>query len=226
MLRNIWTNTTQVSDALLSGVAEELSNNFEISKINTRNRLNHFMAQVFQEVGANFLVEENLNYRPETLRDKFSYYAVPSHRIESENDGYIPRQQVANVENIANKAYANRGNNGDVASGDGWRYRGRGIKQLTFRSNYRAFTNYHERIWGTRIDFEATPDLLFETVYAVRSALFFWESNNLHTRADNGITRTVTDSITRVVNRGDDHYTERHNNLERFLREGIFDEVF
>ncbi len=67
---------------------------------------------------------------------------------------------------------------------------------------------------------------LVETVYAARSALYFWDQNNLFSSADNGISRAVSDSITRIVNLYDNHYEDRHNNLIRFLQEGIFDEIF
>ncbi|RDA96823.1 hypothetical protein DVB85_28335 [Klebsiella oxytoca] len=100
------------------------------------------------------------------------------------------------------------------------------MKQLTFRNNYKSFTNYHEKVWGERVDFELNPDLLLDTVYAARSALYFWDQNNLYRRADNGISRVVSDSITRIVNLYDNHYEDRHNNLIRFLQESIFDEIF
>lgn len=224
MLRKIWTNPRNVSDSVLDIVVEELSNKFEICHINTKNRLYHFFAQIYQEVGTPFNLNEDLNYKPQALIDKFAYYS--NHPQDAQMDGYIPGRQAANKQNIANKAYGEREGNNDIASGDGWRYRGRGMKQLTFRNNYRSFTNYHERVWGERIDFESTPDLLLETVYATRSALYFWDQNKLYDRADNGISRSVSDSITRIVNLYDDHYEDRHNNLTRFLRERIFDEIF
>ncbi|EPN2806691.1 hypothetical protein ACTWOG_004430 [Serratia marcescens] len=224
MLRKIWTDSARVPDVLLSTVAEELSASLERCRINTSNRLNHFMAQVFQEVGPGFNLNENFNYRPNVLVAKFAYYA--NHVGEAEADGFIPGRQAANAENIANKAYANRVNNGGYESGDGWRYRGRGMKQLTFRGNYRSFTRYHESKWGQRVDFETEPDLLLETVYAVRSALYFWDFNNLPSHADQGVTKDVSYSITRIVNQYDDHYDDRFENLKRLLREGVFDEIF
>lgn len=224
MLRRVWAISDNVSDDVLDIVAEEFSNKFETCNINTKNRLYHFFAQIFQEVGPAFNLNEGFNYRPQVLIDKFSYYA--NHPQDAQTDGYIPRRQAANKQNIANRAYGGREGNNDIASGDGWRYRGRGMKQLTFRNNYRSFTSYHERVWGERVDFESNPDLLLDTVYAARSALYFWDQNNLYRRADNGITRVVSDSITRIVNYYDDHYADRHNNLLRFLQEEIFDEIF
>lgn len=224
MLRRIWSDPRNVSDSVLDVVAEEFSNKFDICNINTKNRLYHFFAQIYQEVGPAFNLNEGFNYRPQVLIDKFAYYR--NHPQDAQKDGYIPGRQAADKQNIANRAYGGREGNDDIASGDGWRYRGRGMKQLTFKNNYRSFTNYHERVWGERVDFESSPDLLVETVYAARSALYFWDQNNLYSRADNGIGRTVSDSITRIVNLYDNHYDDRYNNLIRFLQEGIFDEIF
>ncbi|WP_256127595.1 glycoside hydrolase family 19 protein [Escherichia coli] len=224
MLRKIWSDSRNVSDSVLDVVAEEFSNKFEVCNINTKNRLYHFFAQIYQEVGPTFNLNEGFNYRPQVLIDKFAYYR--NHPQDAQTDGYIPGKQAANKQSIANRAYGGREGNDDIASGDGWRYRGRGMKQLTFKNNYRSFTNYHERVWGERVDFESKPDLLVETVYAARSALYFWDQNNLFDRADKGISREVSDSITRIVNRYDNHYEDRYNNLIRFFQEGIFDEIF
>ncbi|HHA1404353.1 glycoside hydrolase family 19 protein [Enterobacter ludwigii] len=224
MLRRIWSDRRNVSDSVLDVVAEEFSNKFDMCNINTKNRLYHFFAQIYQEVGPAFNLNEGFNYRPQVLIDKFAYYR--NHPQDAQTDGFIPGRQAANKQSIANRAYGGREGNDDIASGDGWRYRGRGMKQLTFKNNYRSFTNYHERVWGESIDFETTPDFLVETIYAARSALYFWDQNNLYSRADNGVGRAVSDSITRIVNLHDNHYEDRHNNLIRFLQEGVFDEIF
>lgn len=94
---------------------------------------------------------------------------------------------------------------------------GRGMKKLTFTGNYRAFTQYHTKKWNSEIDFEDNPDILLEAKYATRSALFFWDFNSLHTKADKGTTRQICDSITKMVNKYDEHYDDRFNNLIRFI---------
>ncbi|MHA0985443.1 glycoside hydrolase family 19 protein, partial [Enterobacter ludwigii] len=191
MLRRIWSDRRNVSDSVLDVVAKEFSNKFDMCNINTKNRLYHFFAQIYQEVGPAFNLNEGFNYRPQVLIDKFAYYR--NHPQDAQADGFIPGRQAANKQSIANRAYGGREGNADIASGDGWRYRGRGMKQLTFKNNYRSFTNYHERVWGESIDFETNPDFLVETVYAARSALYFWVQNNLYSRADNGVGRAVSD---------------------------------
>ncbi|EDT9166311.1 hypothetical protein AIA34_004405 [Salmonella enterica subsp. salamae] len=170
-----------------------------------------------------FNLNEGFNYRPQVLIDKFLYYR--NHSQNAQVDGYIPGRQAANKQNIANRAYGGREGNNDIDSGDGWRYRGRGMKQLTFRNNYTSFTVYHEKVWGEHIDFELNPDFLLETIYAARSALYFWDHNSLYSRADNGISRDVSDSITQIVNLYDNHYADRYNNLVRFIQDGVFDEI-
>ncbi|EQA5721541.1 glycoside hydrolase family 19 protein [Cronobacter dublinensis] len=224
MLREIWSDPQCASDAVLDILAAEFTSNLEKCNINTKERLYHFFAQIYQEVGPAFNLNEGFNYRPEVLIGKFKYYR--DHPEEASKDGYIPGRQSANKENIANKAYGDREGNGDINSGDGWRYRGRGMKQLTFKNNYKSFTTYHEKVWGESVNFEINPDLLIEPIYAARSALYFWDHNDLYSRADNGISRSVSDSITRIVNLYDNHYADRYNNLLTFLQKGVFNEVF
>ncbi|HCM2051871.1 TPA: hypothetical protein N3A37_004509 [Salmonella enterica subsp. salamae serovar 56:z10:e,n,x] len=117
MLRRIWINPANVSDTVLDIIAEEFSNKFDICHINTKNRLYHFFSQIYQEVGSGFNLNEGFNYRPQVLIDKFSYYR--NHPQDAQMDGYIPGRQVANKQNIANKAYGGREGNNDVTSGDG-----------------------------------------------------------------------------------------------------------
>ena len=94
-----------------------------------------------------------------------------------------------NPQKLANRAYANRMGNGDEASGDGWRYRGRGLKQLTGKDNYRACGA------GIGADLLGMPDLLQEAQYAVESACWFWQENNLSLLADRGAIRRISIKI-------------------------------
>ena len=93
---------------------------------------------------------------------------------------------------IANRIYANRMGNGDEASGDGWRFCGRGLIQLTGRTNYTNFANSIDTPVDQITDFMQT----FEG--CVQSACFFWETNNLNQYADSGDLRTMT----RIINGG------------------------
>lgn len=120
MLRKIWTNSRKVSDEVLQQVADELSDNLERCHLNTELRLYHFMAQVYQETGATFMIDEDLNYAATALPGLFKYYRL--HPDEQQVDGRTPAHR-ADQEAIANKAYGGR--NGNTEPGDGWRYKGR-----------------------------------------------------------------------------------------------------
>ncbi len=206
----------------LQAIAREIDLQVVTGKLNSPERLAHFFGQVRQEVGSGTRLEENLNYRATALPQIFSYFR--RNRAEAERYGRTATQR-ADQEAIANRVYANRIGNGDVASGDGWRFRGRGLKQLTGRANYRAFTQDHEALFGEVIDFEANPDLLSEPRYAVRSAIHFWVDNDLYALADRGVTRSAADAITRVINRHTDSYGQRWNNTRNLHNRRTFSNV-
>lgn len=146
----------------------------------SRLRLAHFFAQILHESGCLRFDMENLNYSSDALLKVFGKYF--SSREEA--DAYA-RQP----EKIANRVYANRMGNRTEASGDGWRFRGRGLIQLTGRANYRAFAEW---VGDDRVVDE--PDLV-ASEYAVHSAVFFWDRNNLNRFADKDDVVGVTKKI-------------------------------
>jgi putative chitinase len=147
--------------------------------INTPRRIAAFVAQCAHESGGFRFLTENLNYRAESLVKTWPKY------FNTSNAGSYAR----NPQRIANRAYANRMGNGDEASGDGWRFCGRGLIQLTGRSNYQAFADSIE----TNIN--DIPDYLATFEGAVQSACWFWETNNLNKWADLGDIVTLTKRI-------------------------------
>jgi predicted chitinase len=149
----------------------------------SRLRLAHFFAQILHESGCMRFDMENLNYSADALRRVFGKYFT----TKEEANAYA-RQP----ERIANRVYANRMGNGDEASGDGWRYRGRGLIQLTGRANYKAFAAW---IGDDRI--MEDPDLV-SSEYAVHSAVFFWDRNKLNAIAD----RDDVEGLTKKINGG------------------------
>lgn len=135
----------------------------------SRTRLAHFFAQILHESGFMKFDTENLNYSSVALRRVFGKY--------------FPTQDLADTyarqpERIANRVYANRMGNGAESSGDGWKYRGRGLIQLTGKSNYKAFSE-----WLDEARVMDEPDLV-SSDYAVHSAVFYWDRNNLNSVAD------------------------------------------
>jgi putative chitinase len=155
-------------------------------QINTPLRLAHFLAQCGHESGGFKATSENLNYSAKGLMGIFKKY--------------FPTEALANVyqrnpQKIANKVYANRMSNGDEASGDGFKFRGRGYIQLTGKANYTLF--------GKAIgeDMTVNPDAV-SGKYALLSAAWFWSNNGLNKLADGGSTDAVVTTITKRVNGG------------------------
>ena len=214
------------NDSNLNELIGELNPRLQEYKLDTPIRLSHFFAQVRVEVGDNYALVESLRYRPNKLL-AFSYFS--SRPEEAELYGYKPGLQEANQIEIANRAYNGvTGNtqlgNGDIASGDGWKYRGRGLKQLTGRYNYTEFNRKYPEIWPSEnIDFVTNPEKLEEPKYAARSAVYFWLKNRLYEIADQGPESGNVNSITAVINRHTDSYDERRNQFRRiWIDEKIF----
>ena len=203
----------------LEKVVTELSRDAATYGLDTSLRRAHFFAQVRQECGTELKpVSEDLNYSPEALLSKFSYYKGKA--VEAATDGYLKNpttrkiERRAAVETIANKIYANRIGNGDVASGDGWRYRGRGFIQVTGRANYAEVSKQCKLLYpGVDVDYVANPDLMAVSPGAERSAVGFWILRGLHKLADRGATGADVDSITAVVNKKTDSYPARRANF-------------
>ena len=206
----------------LSAIARELDLRVVSGQLDTRERLIHFLAQMRQEAGPRARLEEDLDYKPERLRATYAYFR--DNPDEADRLGRTvdhPADPVA----IANLAYANRNGNGDAASGDGWTYRGRGLFQLTGRANYRAFTAWHESIFGEGIDFVDEPDRPSQPVYAVRSAVYFWLSHDLPAFADQGLTEAAVERITRRINGGVSTKDERIEKMTGIRDSGQFDGI-
>ena len=152
-------------------------------EINTPKRVAAFVAQCAHESGGFRALKENLNYKAATLRKVFPKY-FPTDAIANEYANK-PNKQAA----IANRVYANRMGNGPEESGDGFRYCGRGLIQLTGKENYTWFAASLE------IPVEEAAEYLQTFEGAVQSACWFWETNNLNQWADKGDILTLTKRI-------------------------------
>jgi len=148
--------------------------------INTPRRVAAFMAQCGHESGNFKFLKENLKYRAASLTKVWPKY-FPNMNIAN--------QYAGNEEKIANRAYANRMGNGPEESGDGWRFCGRGLIQLTGRNNYQNFADSIET------DINDIPAYLATFEGAVQSACWFWETNKLNQWADKGDMLTLTKRI-------------------------------
>ena len=159
----------------------------EFLKITSHTRAVHFFAQTGHETGNFRLFTENLNYSATALRSVFGKYF----KTDEEAEKYARKP-----EEIANIVYANRMGNGDTASGDGWKYRGRGALQLTGKNNYTAFSNF----MGDSSIIDDPSEVAGK--YSFNSAVFFFDNNNLWSICDEGLTEDVVKKVTKVINGG------------------------
>lgn len=196
----------------ISGVTSSFNDAYLKFEINTCLRKAHFFAQIKQEVGASIATAaENMNYNPQGLRNTFGYFQ----RNPREADLYgRTSAHPANQQAIANRAYANRLGNGDVASGDGWKYRGKGYIQLTGKENYQRVQNEIDRKYpGSGVDIIANENDILTPKGAMVSAMAFWTLNSLNLKADRGDQGTHVDAITAVVNLRTHSYADRRTNF-------------
>lgn len=166
-------------------------------EINTPERIASFLAQTSHESGGYTMLSENLNYKAATLAacwpNRFAELG-PDKKPKKDDKGKLIPTAVANSiagkpELIANLVYSSRMGNGPAESGEGWKYRGRGLKQLTGKDNYTRCGN------ALGVDLVSNPDLLLEPLYAARSAGWFYKSNNLSAFADAGDIKGMTKKI-------------------------------
>jgi putative chitinase len=148
--------------------------------IDTPERVAAFLAQCAHESGQFQVISENLNYKAASLQRVFPKYFPTSELAEA---------YAHNPEKIANRVYANRMGNGPEESGDGWRYCGHGLIQLTGYDNHLAFAN------SIDCQLEDVTNYLATFEGAVQSACWFWETNDLNTLADSGDIKTMTKRI-------------------------------
>jgi len=171
-------------------------------QINTPLRLAHFLAQCGHESGGFKATQENLNYSAQGLNGIFKKYFPTAAAAAA----YARQPQ-----KIASKVYANRMGNGSEASGEGYKFRGRGYIQLTGKENYTAF--------GKAIgeDILSNPDVV-SSKYALLSAAWFFSKNGLHKMADSGASDAVVTQITKRVNGGTIGLPDRIQHFKEYYK--------
>lgn len=196
------------TDAHLQAIADELNTDLVKFRLDTPTRRAHFFGQIKRESPDLSGAAESLNYTPQGLKI-FSYYAKNPEEAQADGrlevkgpDGKKKVIRAANQEVIANKVYGARMGNIDKP-GFGWKYRGRGIKQLTGLSNYEAFNSRYSQYWSGEADFVVNPDLVAIFPYTLRSAVYFWVDNFCWKYADGGINDASIDAVTKIVNSGE-----------------------
>ena len=191
-------NLDKLKGHVPDSVITQIPGVMEKFEINTPLRLAHFLAQCAHESGEFKVTSENLNYGAKGLSITFKKYFLSEALA-------VPYER--KPEKIANKVYANRMGNGNEASGEGYKFRGRGFIQLTGKDNYKAF--------GTAIgvDLISHPELV-ATDYALLSAAWFFSKNCLKKCVD-ASDLTVT-AVTKCVNGGNTGLVERLKHFKEY----------
>ncbi len=164
-------------------------------------RLAHCLAQCALESTGFTATVENLNYSAGRIPQVFPKY------FKNVN----PAAYAHNPQKLGSRVYANRMGNGDEASGDGFRFRGRGYIQLTGKNNYTSFSTFVGE------DCVANPDLV-ATKYPLASAAFYFNSNNIWAICDKGSSDSVVTQVTKAVNGGTHGLPERLQNFKKFMQ--------
>jgi len=184
-------------------VIDQIPSVIEKFKIDTPLRLAHFLSQCAHESGNFKFTTENLNYSKDGLMKVFGKY-FPNE--------VLAKQYERKPNTIANRVYANRMGNGDEASQDGSKFKGRGYIQLTGKQNYTAFDKFVEE------DILANPDLV-ATKYPLLSAAWFWDSRKLNALADKGKSDDDVKAVTKMVNGASNGLDDRISKFKLFISE-------
>ena len=163
-------------------------------------RAAHFFAQTAHETGGFKAFAENLNYSAQGLQGIFGKYFP----------GNLEESYARKPEKIANRVYASRMGNGDEASGDGWKFRGRGALQTTGKDNYSQFAKHLGKP-----EIMETPDLV-ATEYAFESAIFFFDKNKLWDICDKGVTKDTILALTKRINGGTHGLADREEKTFKY----------
>lgn len=167
--------------------------------IENRLRLSHFLAQTAHESGNFKHTVENMNYSADGLLKIFSKYF---------KDRATAEMYARKSEMIGSRVYANRMGNGDEASKEGFKFRGRGYIQLTGKDNYKQFSDFIGE------DCVANPDLV-ATKYPLTSAAFFFNKNGIWSLCDKGATKNEIVAVTKRVNGGTIGLDDRIHHFEK-----------
>ena len=168
----------------------------------TPERAAHFFAQTAHESGGFKAFSENLNYSADGLNKIFPKYF--------KNAGRDANLYARNPEKIANVVYSSRMGNGDEASGDGWKYRGRGALQLTGKSNYQNLANHLNNQ-----EIMTNPDLVANEL-SFESAIFFFDRNKLWDIADKGVNKDTILLMTKRINGGTHGLADREEKTLKY----------
>jgi putative chitinase len=193
-------NTANLIGNLNTAIITEVNSIVTLFNITNSHRLAHFLAQCAHESGNFKFLTENLNYSADGLQKIFGKYFPTRARAE---------QYARKPDKIGSRVYANRMGNGDEASGEGYKFRGRGYIQLTGKNNYKEFSDFIKE------DCVANPDLV-ATKYPLTSAAFFFNRNDLWRICDKGDSPEVVKAVTVRVNGGTHGLADRQQKFDTY----------
>jgi putative chitinase len=193
-------NTSNLATKMPSAASKYMLEVVERYNITEPLRLSHFLAQIAHESGNFQFVAENLNYSADSLLKVFPKYF----KDKATADLYARKPEM-----IGSRVYANRMGNGDEASKEGFKFRGRGYIQLTGKDNYKAFSTFIGE------DCVANPDLV-STKYPMDSAIWFFDKNKLWDICDKGAGDDVVTLVTKRVNGGSHGIQDRLSKFKTF----------
>jgi putative chitinase len=193
-------NTSNLATKMPSAASKYMLEVVERYNITAPLRLSHFLAQIAHESGNFQFVAENLNYSADSLLKVFPKYF----KDKATADLYARKPEM-----IGSRVYANRMGNGDEASKEGFKFRGRGYIQLTGKDNYKAFSTFIGE------DCVANPDLV-STKYPMDSAIWFFDKNKLWDICDKGAGDDIITLVTKRVNGGTHGLADRLSKFKTF----------
>jgi putative chitinase len=208
---------TTASDDRIEAAKTAFNEAFEKFSINRCVRKAHLFAQSLKEVGSGMVGAEDLHYRAAALKTGTIFGYFGKHPDEADLYGKND-EHGSDPEAIANRAYGGRLGNGDIASGDGWRYRGQGFIQITGKETYQHVqTEIDAKDPGSGVDIIATDTDIATAKGGMLSAMGYWSWKKLNGKADLGATDKVVNSITAVINLNTDaqSYADRRSNFKK-----------
>jgi putative chitinase len=200
-------NTSNLASKISVEAFAHMNNVVSKYNITSHVRLAHFMAQIAHESGNFKAVVENLNYSVDALLSVFPKYFKDKNGVL---DKALALKYARNPEMIGSRVYASRMGNGDEASKEGYKFRGRGYLQVTGKDNYKAFSTFIGE------DCVANPDLI-ATKYPMDSAMWFFDKNKLWDICDKGATNEVVTLVTKRVNGGTHGLDDRLSKFNTFV---------
>jgi len=233
-MTKVFPNASKIDKDILRNAFNNANTKFGLD---TCQQKAHFFAQVMEEVGLNINVREgeSLNYLAQDLPINFSRFRIdPSRkydkvtngpndlayrygRIEEIRNGRKVIVQSANQEMIANITYANKEDNGDKESGDGWKYRGRGIIQITYK---RKYTNINRRIKDDYSEFTTLIDAnnINKLKEGTIASMAYWKEYECQKEASKGYSKKELDAIVDIINKDTESREHRWTNLKNCLK--------